>query len=69
MREIAAAAGVRMTGLGNQVTSPYHQILDEIEEYIKTDCARNIMEIVGRYQGPGPAPEEDEALELEEGSK
>jgi len=57
LRKIATAAGARMTGMGNQATSPYNQILDEIEEYIRTDCARNIMEIVGRYQGDSTDPQ------------
>mgnify|MGYP003655305283 FL=1 len=57
LRKIAAAAGARMTGMGNQATSPYSQILDKIEEYIRTDCARNIMEIVGRYQGDSIDPQ------------
>ena len=56
LRTIAATAGARMTGRGNQVTGPYNQILDEIEEYIRNVCAPAIVGIVEEHQAPSMPP-------------
>ena len=52
LRTIATTAGARLTGRGNQITSPYNQVLDEIEEYITNVCAPAIVEIVKKIQDP-----------------
>ena len=50
--DIAAAAGARMIGIGNQVTSPYREILQQIKKYIEDICAPAIVKIVEEIQNP-----------------